>query len=321
MSSGHIESRIDDQKSARKPVRKRSRNAVTWRLDGKESVAIRHLTRFSMLTARQLSVATGRGLRNSQKALAGLLEKDLACFGGLLPEDLNLDRPQKPERAFSLTEGGVKYVEHHECSWSLIDRKSVARSWGGRYIQDNEIRHKLGIVDCMIWLCRSVDTFKDLEVTYLAPDFIRDEDQTSINKSAFGDDRLIPDIVACVLNKATGASRTLFVEYDRGHEPVWLKEEKSKRGYSINGKLEKYNRYFGGKNRAVNDDDPALLFVCESEKRVQSIRNSERLRWEKWGNLTKRFKLASRDRVSSAFLEADWHIPGTDECFPIVERT
>lgn len=310
MAHGNLDMRYGRNPDAKLARPKRIPSAKNRVLNVGEIRAIRHLSRFSMLTADQLAILTGKSLRQCHADLAGLAEKELACFGGLLPEDVNISKPLGTlERLFSLTKDGVSYVEHNECSMNLMSRKPVARSWSENVITDQTIRHKMGVVDCMIYLSRSVDTFNDLEIVYLAPDFVRNEDKESINKSVFNDGELIPDIVASVLNKARGSTREYYIEYDRNTEAVWREDG----GSSLHEKFRKYDCYFGADERSTSSTNPKLLFVCSESERVDEIRRSQRLDWSCWVNLIERFRLASRDMIKDDFMRADWHMADSDE--------
>lgn len=312
---------LEGRKSGTDSAKKRAPSVTRRSLDARESLAIRHLTRFSMMTSEQLAVSTGRGIRSAQKAMAGLTQKGLACYGGLLPEDFTVDSPQKPKRVYSLNKDGVTYVEHHGCSWALTGRKPVARNWGGRLIQDNEIHHKLGIVDCMIWLCRSVDTFASLDLVRMTPDFIRDEDKQSVNKDTFGDGNLIPDVVAVIMNTELGATKTLFIEYDRGTSPIWTESKENGRSLPLCERFVRYNRYFGKKERKTSASNPMLLWVFERDSRLQAVQSSPRLEWSKWANIDERVRMTNADRAATDFLDGLWDLPDTDERAPVIERT
>ena len=192
-------------------------------------------------------------------------------------------------------------------------RKPLAKNWGGQIIKDPFIRHKLGVVDCMIWLHLSVSRFDDLDLIHMTPDFIKGEDKKSINNDAFDDDALIPDVVAVVVRKSSGNTRSFYIEYDRGTEDIWLPDDKDGKTKTLYGNFAKYNRYFGQKWHAESSTNPQLLLVCSEQKRVDHIRNSERLIWSEWPNLIDRFRLASRDMVSGDFMRADWHVADSDE--------
>lgn len=320
MSSNNLGGRAGDVDMSPNTSAKRLPNVTKRSLDLKESLAIRHLSMFSLMTAQQLACSSGRTLRTSQKALAGLLEKNLVSVGGLIPEGNVLGRPQKAERVFSLNRDGVNYVEHFGISTTLVNRKPVARDLGGGWIQDEMIRHKLGVVDCMVWLVNSFNGFRTLDLVRMTPDFIKNSDKESVNKDTFGDGNLVPDIVASAFNNKYETSRSYYIEYDRGTEKVWLQNESEEFGYSLHGKFKKYNAYFGKEGRAAGDKDPLLLFVCETEERVEEIRRSKRLEWGKWKNLNTRFHLSCRARVKDGFLTSNWHQPMTDECFSIIEK-
>lgn len=286
----------------------------------RELVTLRYLTRFPILTSEQLAVLGRHSVRTAQQSFSGLLEKELVTAGGLLPDDVDIFKLTKPELVFSLSRDGVEFAKRNDCSISLTDRNPTMFNWGGNVIADKLIRHKLGVVDCMIWMHLSLSKFDDLELVRLAPDFVKGDDKKSINNSAFDDATLIPDVVAVVLRKSKGTTRTFYVEYDRGTEDIWLSDDKDGETKTIFGNFEKYNRYFGQKWRSESSSNPALLFVCSEQSRVEQIRQSPRLEWQRWPNLIDRFRLASRDMVSDDFMRADWHTAASDECVSLLGK-
>lgn len=281
------------------------------------------------MTMAQMELAMGCSERTLRRALAGLREANLICTGALLPEGYSIDEEAKPKKVISLNRDGVEYVEHFGCSQALFDRKPIARAWDGKVIQDDEVRHKLGMVDCMIALCKFVDKFKGLEVVYMAPDFVTDDDSKSINKEMYKGGALIPDIVVSVLNKNFGNTRDFYIEFDRGTEPVWLssdakararktaskfkKSGRSRLSVPISDRFANYNQLFSEPDRATSAANPSILWVCEADDALRRIRASERIKWAGMTNIAQRTFLATIDDVKGAFLGAHWRLPDSDE--------
>lgn len=315
------------QEKAKKRSRRRQLPVIRRTLGQPDSVAIRHLSRYSMLKIEQIQRSMKCSERTVKRALAGLREANLITEGYLLPD--RDDEPTKPTKVISLNSDGVSFVEHFECSWALFDRKPIARDWKNKFIQDPEIRHKLGMVDCMIGFCDFIDQIKSLEVSHLVPDFLDDDEGKSANKTVHKGGALIPDIIASVFNRNLGTSREFFIEYDRGTEPVWMGAEariKAKKKYEKHRKKGKgrlsipicdrfanYNTYFGENSNKTSDTNPSILWVCETETALRRIGTSERIDWLKMSNIIDRTFFATIDEVKGDFLGTHWHRPDSDE--------
>lgn len=322
------------QGKRRSPERMRSFNAP-------ETFAIRALSRFSLMTPDQLAFAMRRSKRVAQDALKELRHNDLVCCGGILEDDYTIHRQTKPTPVYSLNRNGVTFVEKNNCSFASFGRKPMARSWSDKLIPDPEIKHKIGIVDCMMALCRSVEEFAEIDLTYLDPDFIKDSKRKSVNQESYksedkvGAERknLIPDVIASVIHKSIGTDQTFYIEFDRGTEPVWMssgakqrmreREERSTRSKENGASVDRvipiadrfinYNTFFKGRHTKTSDTNPALLWVCESDDALRRIVSSNKIQWSKTPEIANRTLLATIDDVRDDFLRANWRVPGSDE--------
>lgn len=272
-----------------------------------------------------------------RRAAAGLREAGLITEGYLLPDLSRGEEPTKPPKVISLNADGVAYVEHHGCSEALFDRKPIARDWRNQYVQDPEIRHKIGTVECMMALVDCVSKFPSLEVAYMAPDFLTDDDDKSANKETYKGGALIPDIVASVFNKEKGRTRDFYIEFDRGTEAVWMdaeakakakeradkfrKKGRARLSIPIADRFVNYDKFFDDKSSKTSETNPTLLWVCRDDESLRRIRQSDRIQWAKMPNVLSRTLLATLDHVKADFLGANWHVPASDEVMTVVELT
>lgn len=285
-----------------KTRKKRARPINKVLLTENAEQTIGHLSRFSMLSQRQLAAAMGCSRPTAGDALRLLSKNELVCWAGVRRGDVPATVACKPFRIYALTERAVDYCNLREMAAPdeaplldpMLGRPPLTQSWHGNIITNRTIYHQLGLVDCMIVLWRAFKRRTDYELVALTPDFIEQEDGTESTADVFvkgGEEKtIIPDIVGIARRYIDGQTSTLFVEFDRDTTALRYSDPNAS---SIETKFAQYALYLRNQSRRFNGPNPVLLYVSVNDDRHTLVTNQQeltpqgknRVPWNNYGNL------------------------------------